>query len=83
MYTFQWCTCNDLWHDELKKPHNVLSNAHQQLIWREKKEKQEKVSDVGKKKKLAFPSIFNGVSSPSYFLGHNKIKNILQKGQKE
>lgn len=37
----------------------------------------------GEEKKLAFPSIFNGVSSPSYFLEHNKIKNILQKGQKE
>lgn len=31
-----------------------------------------------KKKSTVFPSIFNGVSSPSYFLGQNK--NILQKG---
>lgn len=37
----------------------------------------------GRKKITVFPSIFNGVSSPSYFLGQNKIKNILQKGQNE
>lgn len=47
------------------------------------KGKAEKGIKCGEEKKIVFPSIFNGVSSTSYFLGHNKIKNILQKGQKE
>lgn len=66
-----------------KKTHNVLSNAPPTAYLEGIKEKQEKVSNVGRKKSTVFLSIFNGVSSPSYFLGQNKIKNILQKGQKE